>query len=362
MQSRHTLFLVPDLIGKPGGIARVCALVCRALTEAEECFATIALHDQDAARAVAARRFPAMHYVPCRDSRITFAWRAVLLALRTKPSVVFAAHPNFSYIACFLARLCGARSVLMIHGIDAWKTLSPLRRWGLRRADIVISVSRFTANQAVKANGISSERIRILHNCLDPDLIPVKSSNGSHAVSSLLTVARITLAERKGHDQVISALPELLKRFPELKYSIVGDGDGRRQLELLAARKGVGDAVRFHGAVSEKDLMRHYAEASLFIMPSRGEGFGLAFIEAMAQGTPAIGGNVDAAPEVILDGETGYVIDPGSTAEIVDRISQLLCDRSLREQMGRKAALHVQENFSYERFKKGLLGYLFQVS
>src|SRR5438876_12245069 len=101
MQSRHLLFLVPDLIGKPGGIARVCALVCRALTEADESFATVALHDQEAARSVAARRFPAMQYVPCRSSRITFAWQAVLLTLRRKPSVVFAAHPYFSYVAHF---------------------------------------------------------------------------------------------------------------------------------------------------------------------------------------------------------------------------------------------------------------------
>ena len=355
----RVLFLAPDLIGQPGGIARVCSLVCRALTEANVSFSTVSLHDEDDASQIAAVKFPEMAYSPCKGGRVNFVIRSVLTALKSRPSVVFAAHPYFSHITYFISRLVGARSVVMIHGTDAWYRLSWLRRWALQRVDAVISVSRFTAEQAAQANGFALNKVTVVHNCLDPELPPAPPLNGTHPNLSLLTVARIKEGESKGHDEVIKALPALLNRFPTLKYSIVGDGDGRPKLESLAVKEGVAHAVNFYGTVSEQDLMRHYAEASLFIMPSRGEGFGLAFIEAMALNKPAIGGNSDAAPEVIQDNKTGYVIDPSSTTELVDRVSRLLSDEKLREQMGKSASEHVRARFSYASFKENLLRAVF---
>ncbi len=362
MAPRHTLFLVPDLIGEPGGIARVCSLICRAFRQADEQIATVSLHDNRHASTVAADRFPKMNYSACEGRRVKFVIHALWNALRKRPTVVFSAHPYFSHITYFIARIVGARSVVMIHGTDAWYRLSWLRRWSLQRVDVVISVSHFTAKQAARANGFSLSRVRVVHNCLDPDLPLAPKLNGGPHNLSLLTVARLKDGEAKGHDQVIKALPELLVRFPNLKYSVVGDGDGRQKLECLAAEEGVAHAVRFHGTVSEQELMRHYAEASLFIMPSRGEGFGLAFIEAMALSKPAIGGNSDAAPEVILDNETGYVVDPSSTEQIVDRVSRLLSDKELREKMGRQASTHVRQSFSYLSFKESLFKSLFDNS
>ena len=179
----------------------------------------------------------------------------------------------------------------------------------------------------------------------------------------MLTVARMTLAEQyKGHDVVIRAMPALLSRFPQLVYDIVGEGDGRPALEALAAQIGVSHAVRFHGTVSEEELCRLYAEASLYVMPSRGEGFGFAFIEAMSQGTPAIGGNLDAAPEVIVDGETGYVIDPTSVEAVVTAASRLLGDEALRERMGQAARRDVQHRFSFVRFRQNLVSHLSELS
>lgn len=359
MSQRQTLFLAPDLIGQPGGVARVCSLVCRALTETGEGIATISLHDREDASKIAVDRFPEMTYKPCNGGRVRFVLQAVVNAMRRPPAVIFAAHPYFSHITYLIARLVGARSVVMIHGTDAWYRLSSLRRWALKRVDVVISVSSFTAKQAALANGFSLDKVRVVHNCLDPELPMNPRANGKHPDLSLLTVGRIKTGESKGHDQVIKALPELLVRFPNLKYSVVGDGDGRHTLESLAEDEGVSDAVKFHGTVSEEDLMRHYAEASVFIMPSRGEGFGLTFVEAMALSKPAIGGNLDATPEVILDNETGYVVDPSSITQIVDRVSRLLSDEPLREQMGKRASTHVRKSFSYASFKKNLLQSLF---
>jgi phosphatidylinositol alpha-1,6-mannosyltransferase len=162
----------------------------------------------------------------------------------------------------------------------------------------------------------------------------------------------------KGHDQVIKSLPSLLTEFPTLVYDVVGDGDGRPALEALAVELGVAHAVRFHGIVSDAVLASLFAAASIYVMPSSGEGFGLAFAEAMAYGKPVIAGNVDAAVEVVRDGETGLLIDPHDVPALVSAISRLLRSDELRREMGLRGAAVVKQDFAFSVFKAKLLALL----
>lgn len=356
--SRSCLYLAPSLLGPPGGIARYGRMVCRGLCQAGAGLRVLALADT-AAGSAAASLFPGMAYQPCRGSRPEFGGRALLSTAQQRLALILVGHANFAPLGWLLSRLAGVPFVTFIYGIDVWEPLPPARRWALGRSAQIISISRFTARQAVQANGISMAKVRILHNCLDPGFEGPTSPRRANSALSLLTVARMSLAEQyKGHDYVIRAMPALLARFPHLVYHIVGDGDGRPALEALAAQVGVAHAVRFHGSVSEEALRRHYAEASLFIMPSRGEGFGFVFLEAMAHGVPAIGGNVDATPEVIADGETGYLVDPTSVEAIVAATSRLLAHEELRQRMGQAAMRHARQNFSFLQFQQRLLTYL----
>jgi glycosyltransferase involved in cell wall biosynthesis len=281
-----------------------------------------------------------------------------------------AGHVNLAPLGWALARLARAPQVTFIYGIDAWTPLSQVRRSSLQRSARILAISRYTAAQAAQANALDPSRLRVLHNCLDPQLewgavpqdqmSPRSLRNGP---PSLLTVARMSLAEQyKGHDVVIRAMPELVQRFPGLLYHIVGDGAALPGLEELARQSGVAEAVRFHGIVSEAALQDHYAQASLFIMPSRAEGFGFVFLEAMNAGLPVIGGNVDATPEVIVDGETGILVTPTSVDQIVQAVSRLLADDDLRLRMGEAAQRHVAANFPYNQFRRQLVGELAQVA
>ncbi|HYP41821.1 MAG TPA: glycosyltransferase family 4 protein [Chloroflexia bacterium] len=353
------LYLVPDLIGPPSGIARYCGMVCEALSGAGVQMTVVALNDRKPATAQFSTRFPRAKYYVCNGSRPRFIWQALAEALRKRPQVVLVGHPNFAPTGWVVSRLTRARMATFIYGIEVWGPLRPARRWALQRSDIIISISRHTATKAQKANRIPIRKVRILHNCLDPafrrDCKNRKSSRGL----SLLTVARMSMAERyKGHDYVIRAMPALLSRFPGLSYNIVGGGDWQPQLQSLAEEEGVSHAVHFHGIVPEDQLRERYMDTSVFIMPSRCEGFGFVFLEAMAQGTPAIGGNLDASREVILDGKTGYLVDPTSVQAIVDSASRLLADRELRDRMGETAASYVEQRFSFERFQQQLAAYL----
>jgi len=352
---RSILYLVPDLFGPPGGIARYCQLVCRSLLEAGIPLRVFSLRDKPSANYVVDSAFSGISYQPCYGSRKSFVVLTMKAVIIQRPGFIFAGHPNFAPLGFCLSKLSGAPYVVFIYGLDVWQELTPLRKWTLRNADRIISISRFTAQQAIQINGVAPDRIRVLYNCLDPTLDQSSKRSQTRTELSMLTVARMhPLDQYKGHAYVIRAMPYLRARFPNLVYDVVGDGPGRTDLQRLAAEVGVAEAVRFHGLVSEEALVRYYANADVFIMPSTGEGFGFVFLEAMAQGTPAIGGNRDATPEVIIDGETGFLVDPNSIESIVNAVSRLLGDEPLRLRMGQAAERHVRQNFSYSAFYQTL--------
>jgi phosphatidyl-myo-inositol dimannoside synthase len=125
----------------------------------------------------------------------------------------------------------------------------------------------------------------------------------------LLTVGRLDPRERyKGHDRVIAALPELLQWGHDVVYLIIGEGDDRARLEELALQTGVADRTRFLGSVEARRLVEAYHLADLFVMPSTAEGFGSAFLEAMASGTPVLGLAVAGAVDPLADGELGTAL------------------------------------------------------
>ena len=125
----------------------------------------------------------------------------------------------------------------------------------------------------------------------------------------LLTVGRMDARERyKGHDRVIEALPQLVAAGHDVIYVVVGEGDDVDRLKVSAVEAGVADRVRFIGAVGRETLVDAYRMADLFVMPSTGEGFGIAFLEAMACGTPALGLAIAGAADALADGELGTVV------------------------------------------------------
>jgi phosphatidylinositol alpha-1,6-mannosyltransferase len=128
---------------------------------------------------------------------------------------------------------------------------------------------------------------------------------------ALLTVSRLSSQQRhKGHERVLAALPALLKRWPDAVYLIAGDGDDRPRLERLAASNGVDANVRFLGRVPSEELPALYGAVDLYVMPSTGDGFGIAFVEAMACGTPAHGLAVGGAIDALCPGELGFASTP----------------------------------------------------
>jgi phosphatidyl-myo-inositol dimannoside synthase len=177
-----------------------------------------------------------------------------------------------------------------------------------------LCVSRCTRAAVAGWAAIPPERIVVVPDTVSDGFTPgdgreLQAAFGVSGKRVLLTVGRLARGERyKGHDRVIRAIPDLVRRGHDVVYLIIGEGDDRARLEDLAQETGVSDRVRFLGAVGAQCLAEAYRMADLFLMPSTGEGFGIAFLEAMASGTPALGLAVGGAPDALADGELGTAI------------------------------------------------------
>jgi glycosyltransferase involved in cell wall biosynthesis len=213
----------------------------------------------------------------------------------------------------------------------------------------------------VEMQQLSPSRIAFLPPALDPEFA---SSNGTGAVVTasppkspmLLTVARLDASERyKGMDLVIQALPQVLTAVPDTRYVIVGDGDDRPRLESLAQAVGVTEHVCFAGVKVGDELAKYYETCDVFVMPSRAEGFGIVFLEAMAFGKPVIGGKHGGTPDVVRDGVTGFLVEYGDVDGLAARILSLLQDEGLQKQMGQAGRQYMEENFTFTHFQRRLV-------
>lgn len=198
-------------------------------------------------------------------------------------------------------------------------------------------------------------QVHVCHLALEPQgTAALPGCLAAHPTGPMvLTVGRMSAAERyKGHDQLIDAWPGVLHRIPGATLMIVGDGDDRQRLQQKSLRAGLASSVTFTGYVDQQTLSALYAQAALFSLPSRGEGFGLVYLEAMSHGLPCIGSIHDAAGEVIEDGKTGRLVSQDDIDGMAMTISDLLSNESDRKRMGAAGRRRLDEQFSFERFSK----------
>lgn len=291
----------------------------------------------------------------------------VLAALRHagKTSLDFLNHPNLAPLG-LLIRLFNprARYVVASYGIDVWSPLPFYRRICLQRAQAVTALSQFTADKLMAIQCVVPDKVILLPPAIDAEFFERDGCRQGWAVPRspgklLLTVARLASSERyKGIETVFHALPRVLTAIPDAYYVIVGDGDDRPRLEQVSKELGVSDHVRFAGHVGEEALASYYDTCDIFVMPSRGEGFGLVFLEAMAFGKPIIGGNHGGTPDVVVDGITGFLVEYGDVETLADRIICLLRDDDLRRRMGEAGRQRVLENYTFDHFRKRFMAIL----
>jgi len=249
---------------------------------------------------------------------------------------------------------------VFVHGKELL-VATPFQKEILSQAALVIGNSKWSITKAVEL-GTRKPCAHVLNPCADVNKFGV--GNRRHGCEMLglpgnckvlLTVA--ALVKRKGHDLVIEALPQLRRRFGDVRYVIVGTGPEEQNLKSLVISKGLSDAVIFAGSVKDEQLPDMYAACDIFVMPSRQtdkdvEGFGIVFIEAAAAGKPVVASRTGGIPDAVADGKSGILVNPNNSNELIRAIESLLNNQQLRETMaeyGRKRAREFDENAFAER-------------
>jgi teichuronic acid biosynthesis glycosyltransferase TuaC len=218
---------------------------------------------------------------------------------------------------------------------------------GLGAARLVFANSQGIAELA-RAHGAAETRVVHL-GAEPPQAAPRRDARKwREGPPTLVTVAH--LVARKRHADVLRALAVLGARHPTLRYSIVGEGPERTALEGLSARLGVADRVDFHGQLAPPAALEQARRATLFVMPSTEEAFGVAYVEAMAACVPAIGCRGEPGPEEIAAAGDGFMlVPPGDIERLTQRIDELLSDPHRLREAGQRAGATVAANFTWER-------------
>lgn len=269
-------------------------------------------------------------------------------------------HLGLAKIQTSVPKLFRRPYAVFLHGIEAWNPLSANERDALAGAQLRVANSRYTAER-VKAAHPDIGEVAVCplalpgHDGTSSTGMPMQPY-GPHAV---LTVARMSRSERyKGHDQLIDCWPRVSAAVPDAQLVIAGDGDDADRLKARAAGGGASSRIHFTGFVSARELDHLYRSAALFAMPSRSEGFGLVYLEAMARRLPCIGSIHDAAGEVIVDGVTGQLVDQDDTACLADTIAALLLDEGRRRRMGDAGHARLLSEFTFDRFAERVYAFL----
>ncbi len=218
-----------------------------------------------------------------------------------------------------------------------------LERLAVRRARVVVATSRYSRDRIVEAYGISPAKIVLV-----PELIDVaawETERGAGGASEAVPPAVLTVAHmypRKNLGTLLRAYALLARDGVPFQGWLVGAGPCRREWERLSGSLGLTGRVEFLGTIPRRELVDRYRRAAVFCLPSRQEGFGIVFLEAMVNAIPIVAARAAAVPETVADGEVGLLVDPDDPEALANRLALLLTDPERRRAMGEAGRRRVE--------------------
>lgn len=334
-----------------GGVAYVARLLNAALGEA--------IGHSPASFELAHARQPTVSPVE------TLSFAARVLAANINPAVdwLMFGHPGISDAQRVIPRLVRKPFAVQLHGTDAWEGELPR---AVYQADLRIVPSRYTARRvhevhptlgavAVCPHGLLPRGSDAERGTLDIGLL---NRVGEHSV---LIVGRLWSSERrKGHDQLLESWPLVRSAVPDAQLVIAGTGDDLARYRSKAEELGIADAVLFGGYVSPATLDALLQRVAVYAMPSRQEGFGIVYLEAMEHGVPCIGATDDAADEPIRHGTTGLLVEQTDLGALTAALVGLLRNVELRRTMGEAGRRRYLAEFTFDRYRDRLIDLLSQ--
>lgn len=281
--------------------------------------------------------------------------------------VFFGAAAPLALLSPALRKLGVKRIVALTHGHEAGWSITPVTKQLLTRigksVDTLTYLGEYTRTKISKVlDGPARTAMRRLAPAVDPEVFHPRNRELAAAMltkykiqDKQLIVCVSRLMERKGQDSLIAVLPNIVARVPNAQLVIVGGGSYEKKLRTLAAKSKVASHITFTGKVSFEELPLWYAAADVFAMPCRTrnggwdvEGLGIVFLEASASEVPVVAGDSGGAPDAVLEGETGFVVNGRSTSEIENAICKILENPELAREFGKRGRKWVLQEWTWE--------------
>ena len=306
---------------------------------------------------------------------LALAWKAVTVLKKHHCGYILATSwPYAGTLALLLGKGLALPYGVIGYGLEITKysARGVIGRWGravFTHSQKAFVISAFTRD-VLQRRGIDPDHVVLLYAGVDAQFFQpgvadagLRERYGLVGKKIILTVGR--LVERKGHDTVLQALPQVARHVPEVAYLIVGNGPHRAALQALAHQLGVDRIVHFVGEVEEGDLPSFYRLCDVFAMPNRAvpatgdvEGFGLVFLEANACAKPVIGGRSGGAVEAIVDGVTGVLVQPLEVGEIAGALVRILTDAAYGTRLGQYGRQRVLQELTWTAVARRLASWL----
>lgn len=220
--------------------------------------------------------------------------------------------------------------IAVVHGTELdlkLKTPKEVTSYSLHKFNKIISVSNYT-KQFLPTSLPSHVLQFVIHNGINGSEFNINASSALTGKPALITVGNVT--DRKGQENVINALPQILADYPSVQYHIVGKPTNKEKIENRAGKLEVANSIKFYGAVSRDELLRKLKSAAIKLMLSNHtaegdfEGFGIAVLEANAFGVPAIGSKDCGIADAIEHGKTGMLVDQHNSTEVAEAVKIIL--------------------------------------
>ncbi|MDM9379616.1 glycosyltransferase [Chlorogloeopsis sp. ULAP01] len=300
---------------------------------------------------------------------LAFATQLFKFGLWQSPNLIISTHLNFTVIAYLLKYLKGIPYWTVAHGIEAWNITNPALQNALHHADRIFAVSSYTRDRLLEEQSLNPDKISLLPVTFDANRFEIapkpKNLLERYKLAPeqpvILTVARLACSDRyKGYDQVIRALPQIRQQIPNIHYLLVGKGEDRPRIEQLVQSLNLQEHVTLAGFIPDEELVAHYNLCDVFAMPSKREGFGIVYLEALACGKPALGGNQDGAIDALCQGELGALVDPDDVNAIAQTLIHILQGTYPNPLIYQPEVLRqkVIEQFGFEHFRQTIGNYL----
>jgi glycosyltransferase involved in cell wall biosynthesis len=378
----NVCFVTPEYFPISGGTGAYVYYLSHSLQKLGHNVHVVARDKQDSEKTVNGIH---VHYIKGIGNALTRYWRFARSASKkikelNKQNTFDIIHSNLPLVPSFAipndsakAIVCAVHSTWKGEAIvtkrDNPKELNPNEKAMLRfnvvlrsyekklmnRSDALIAVSKYTVDELTELYGIKEEKIHVIYNGVDVDKFKPRPNRAElrqefgleEDKKIVLFVGR--LYHRKGLEILLHSIPPVLKEFSNVKFVISGKGFKQKEESLrnLAKELDIEDKVTFLGYVPDEKLPRLYSASDIFVLPAIYENFPFAILEAQSTGLPVISTRVGGIPEFLVDNENGFVIDPGDSTQLTQKVLTLLQNPKLAKEMGDRGRKLIEEKFDW---------------